>query len=279
MFYIGPHVSISGSLSLAPERARLLNATGFGMFTRNQRQWNSKPLQENEIEDFKKSMKDNGYTADMVLPHDSYLINLGCPDEEKRKKSLAAFIEEEKRVRALGLRYLNFHPGSHLKQISSDECMRLIALSLMEAMEAVPEVEPVLEITAGMGSNLGSTLEELKRIIEMAGNDRRLGICIDTCHAFQAGYDLSTIEKAKFFFDELENKLPGRLKGLHLNDAKAECGRHLDRHESLGKGKIGIDTFLWIAEDSRFEKIPMVLETPNPDLWPEEIATLLRGSS
>lgn len=278
MFYVGPHVSISSSIALAPVRAKELNATGFGMFTRNQRQWVSKALTDDEIESFKKAMKENGYTADMVLPHDSYLINLGCPDREKRRKSIDAFIEEEKRVSALGLKYLNFHPGSHLNAITKRECMGLIAEALVEAMEAVPTVQPILEITAGMGSNLGSSIEELKEIIELAGNDSRIGICIDTCHAFQAGYDISTPEKAKAFFDRVDDALPSRLRGLHLNDAKAECGCHLDRHESLGKGKIGLDTFLYIANDKRFEGIPMVLETPNTDLWREEIDTLLRGN-
>ncbi len=279
MFYIGPHVSISGSLSLAPQRARSLGASGFGMFTRNQRQWVSKPLSEEEIILFKRSMEENGYTRDMVLPHDSYLINLGNPDDEKRAKSLNAFIEEEKRIGQLGLRYLNFHPGSHVNQISPDGCLSLIADSLMKALEAVPDVEPVLEITAGMGSNMGSRIQELRTIIERCGNDSRLGVCIDTCHAFQSGYDLSTPKKAEAFFDELEEALPGRLKGVHLNDAKAKCGKHLDRHESLGKGEIGWDTFLWISEEKRFENIPMVLETPDETLWREEVGILLRGNS
>lgn len=278
MFYIGPHVSISGSLSLAPKRAREIGASGFGIFTRNQRQWISKPLSDEEIALFKQSLEENGYTRDMVLPHDSYLINLGNPDEEKRKKSLDAFIEEERRVSQLGLRYLNFHPGSHVNQIDPDGCLSLIAESLSKAMEAVPDVEPVLEITAGMGSNMGSRIEELRSIIERCGNDPRLGVCIDTCHAFQSGYDLSEPKKAEAFFDELDGMLPGRLKGLHLNDAKAPCGKHLDRHESLGKGQIGLDTFLWISEQRRFENIPMVLETPNETLWPEEVRMLLKDN-
>jgi len=276
MFYIGPHVSISGSLSLAAERARKIGASGFGLFTRNQRQWVSKPLSSEEIVLFRRSLEDNGYTRDMLLPHDSYLINLGNPDDEKRKKSLHAFIEEERRVSQLGLRYLNFHPGSHVNQIDPDGCLSLIAESLQEALERVPDVEPVLEITAGMGSNMGSSLEELATIIERCGNDPRLGICIDTCHAFQAGYDISSPRKAEAFFDLVEEKLPGRLRGLHLNDAKAPCGRHLDRHESLGKGQIGLDTFLWISSQTRFENIPMVLETPDETLWPEEVALLLQ---
>lgn len=278
MFYIGPHVSISTSLALAPERAEGYGATGFGMFTKNQRQWSAKPLTEAETTAFKTSLEGHGYKAEAVLPHDSYLINLGSPDEEKRQKSLNAFIDELERCRALGLRYLNFHPGSHLGAISEDECLSIIAGCLDKALDEVSGVMPVLEITAGAGSNLGFTIEQLATIISRCDHKDEVGICIDTCHAFQAGYDISSPRKAEEFFDQVEQLLPGKLKGLHLNDAKAPCGRHLDRHESLGRGEIGLDTFLYIASDSRFENIPMVLETPDESLWPAEVRTLLEVS-
>lgn len=278
MFYIGPHVSISTSLSLAPERAAGYGATGFGMFTKNQRQWSAKPITEAEAAAFRAELSAKGYSAKAVLPHDSYLINLGSPDEEKRRKSLDAFIEELGRCRTLGLEYLNFHPGSHLGLISEDECLSVIAESLDKALEAVSGVMPVLEITAGAGSNLGFSIEQLATIIERCDHKAEIGVCIDTCHAFQAGYDISTPAKARDFFDAVEELLPGKLRGLHLNDAKAPCGRHLDRHESLGKGQIGMDTFLYIASDSRFENIPMVLETPDESLWHSEVKALLEAS-
>lgn len=277
MLYVGPHVSISTSLSLAPGRAHDIGATGFAIFTRNQRQWSSPPLAEEAASDFRKAMNAFSYTADAVLPHSSYLINLGSPDEEKRKKSIKAFTEEMERVSSLGLKYLNFHPGAHTNLTDPDTCLSIIAESLDTVLDRIPEVMPVLEITAGAGSNMGSRLEELATIIERTEKKERLGICIDTCHAFQAGYDISTPEKADKFFDEVESILPGRLRGLHLNDSKAPCGKHLDRHESLGKGYIGWDTFLYIASSKRFLGIPLVLETPDETLWPVEVAKLLEA--
>lgn len=278
MFYIGPHVSIREAISLAPGRASSHGATGFGMFTKNQRQWSAKPLLEEEASAFKQELIEHGYTPQAVLPHDSYLINLGNPDEERRGRSLDAFIEELRRVKALGLKLLNFHPGSHLGLIPQEECLSLIAKCLDLALECVSGVKPLLEITAGAGSNLGCTLEQLKRIIDLCDHKEDVGICIDTCHAFQAGYDISTPKLAEEFFDKTEEILPGKLRGLHLNDTKAPCAKHLDRHESLGKGRIGWDTFLYIASDKRFENIPMVLETPDESLWSEEVRILLEAS-
>ena len=279
MFYIGPHVSISTSVALAAERAHNIGATGFAIFTRNQRQWTSPPLSSSTAKEFKASLLHYNYTSDAILPHSSYLINLGSPDEEKRGKSIKAFTEEMERCLALGLKYLNFHPGSHTGLCTPDECLTLIANSLDVVLSKVPSVMPILEITAGAGSNMGSKLEELKTIIDRCTQSDRLGICIDTCHAFQAGYDISTPKKAEEFFDEVDSLLPNRLRGLHLNDSKAPCGKHLDRHESLGKGYIGWDTFLYIASSPRFENMPLILETPDESLWSYEVKRLLEVGS
>ena len=213
MFYIGPHVSISTSLALSAERAHNIGATGFAIFTRNQRQWTSPPLSSSTANEFKESLIHYGYTSDAILPHSSYLINLGSLDEEKRGKSIKAFTEEMERCLALGLKYLNFHPGSHTGLCTPDECLTLIANSLDVVLSKVPSVMPILEITAGAGSNMGSKLEELKTIIDRCTQSDRLGICIDTCHAFQAGYDISTPKKAEEFFAEVDSLLPNRLRG------------------------------------------------------------------
>jgi len=278
MFYIGPHVSISESLALAPERAKALGATGFAMFTKNQRQWKVPPLRKEQCDEFKEAMAKNGYTADMVLPHDGYLINLGQPDKEKRRKSVDSFVCELERCRDLGLKYLNFHPGAHTGLTDEETCLSIIAKSIDEALDRVSGVMPVLENTAGQGSYMGYSLESLKTIIDRSEHKDELGVCIDTCHAFQAGYDFSSVEKAKEFFSRFDDLLPGRLRGMHLNDAKAEIGKHLDRHESIGKGKIGLDTFLYICSDKRFEGIPLILETPNEELWKEEVSMLQDAS-
>ncbi len=274
MFYIGPHVSIRENISLSPSRADEKGATGFALFTKNQRQWSAPPLKAEDAALFRRAMEEYGYCKEAILPHDSYLINLGTPDVEKRQKSLAAFIDEMERVKTLGLKYLNFHPGAHTGLCTKEESIVIISASLDEAIETIDGVMPVIEITAGAGSNMGSILEELSGIIKHSSYPDKLGVCIDTCHAHQAGYDLSTIEKAEEFFCRLEDILPGKLKGMHLNDSKAVAGKHLDRHESLGKGTIGWDTFLYIASDKRFENIPLILETPDESLWAEEIRRL-----
>jgi len=274
MFYIGPHVSIRENISFAPSRAKEKGATGFALFTKNQRQWNAPPLKSEDTNAFKEEMQNLGYCKEAILPHDSYLINLGTPDEEKRQKSLTAFIDEMERVKALGLKYLNFHPGSHTGLCSKEDSIAIIAACLDEAIERVEGVMPVLEITAGAGSNMGSAIEELSSIIKHSSYPDQLGVCIDTCHAHQAGYDLSSIAKADAFFSRLDELLPGKLRGMHLNDSKAVAGKHPDRHESLGRGTIGWDTFLYIASDKRFENIPLILETPDESLWEEEIRRL-----
>ena len=275
MKYVGAHVSIAGGVENAPKNAKALKATGFAMFTKNQRQWKAKDLSKEQIDTFKATMHELGYTADMVLPHDSYLINLGHPEEEKRQKSYDAFVDELKRVHQLGLNRLNFHPGSHLKQISEEQCLDRIAASLNSALAETEGVIAVIENTAGQGSNLGYKLEHLAHIIDKVEDKSRIGICIDTCHTFASGYDLRTPETIEAFFSELDEKIGIEyIKGFHLNGAKSEFASKVDRHHSLEQGNLGLEVFKYIMKDHRFDGIPMALETIDETLWAEEIELL-----
>lgn len=275
MKYIGPHVSAAGGLHNAPKNALKVGATAFALFTKNQRQWKAKPLNDEDISQFKEAMKTCGYTPKQVLPHDSYLINLGNPDPEKRQKSLDAFIQEMQRVEQLGLESLNFHPGSHLNLISPDESISLVAEAIDLAVSETDGVSAVIETTAGQGSNLGRSFEEIAAIIDKLKQPERVGVCIDTCHIFAAGYDIRTEEAYEAVMEDFE-RLIGfeKLMGFHLNDAKSELGSRVDRHNSLGKGNIGLDAFAFIMRDPRTDEIPFILETIEPELWPEEISTL-----
>ena len=277
MLYIGSHTSITGGLENAAIAAKALGATAFGMFTKNQRQWASKPITEEESTRFKEKLKELGMTKDQILPHDSYLINLGNPDDQKRKKSLDAFIDELERVHTLGLDKLNFHPGSHVNKIDRKGSLALVAEALDEALASTEGVRPIIETTAGQGSNLGSSFEEIAELLTKSKFPERLGVCIDTCHIFAAGYDLRSEDAFYKTFEEFD-RIVGfdKLEGMHLNDAKIELGSNLDRHESLGKGQIGIKPFIRIAKDLRFRDIPLILETTNSSLWSEEIALLQR---
>ena len=275
MKYIGAHVSTQGGVENAPLNAKNINATAFALFTKNQRQWFAPALKQESIEKFKENCAMCGYTPDMILPHDSYLINLGQPDPEKRKQSLNSFIDEMRRCQQLGLNRLNFHPGSHLKLISEEECISLIAQSVRTAVDEVPGVTAVFENTAGQGSNLGYNFDQLASMLEQTERPESVGVCIDTCHAFAAGYDLSTPEGFEKVFDEFEKKIGFKyLKGMHLNDAKGVLGSHLDRHHSLGEGNLGWSTFKWIMQDSRFDNIPLILETIDETIWLEEVQKL-----
>ena len=273
MKYIGAHVSAAGGVENAPLRAHEIGATAFGLFTKNQRQWQAKPLSQQSIEAFKHNCQRFGFTSKQILPHDSYLINLGHPEVDKRQKSLDAFIDELQRCEQLGIDRLNFHPGSHLRLISEEACMDLIAESLNFALSQTQGVTAVLENTAGQGSNLGYRFEQLAYIIERVEDQSRVGVCIDTCHAYAAGYDLKNdYEGVMQQFAEVVGF--DYLKGMHLNDSKAALGARVDRHQSLGQGELGWAPFKKLMQDPRIDEIPMILETINPDLWPEEIAQL-----
>ncbi len=275
MKYFGAHVSASGGVFNAPKNAKKIGAKAFALFTKNQRRWSVADLTEEQITLFKDEMKKNGFDATNVLPHDSYLINPGHPDSEKREKSANALLDEAKRCELLGLDRLNFHPGSHLKMISEKECLNYIAQTVNFVIENTKDVTLVLENTAGQGTNLGFKFEHLAEIMSKVKNQERVGVCIDTCHAFVAGYDLRTKESFETTFEEFDKIIGFKfLKGMHLNDAKKTLGSKIDRHESLGKGEIGEKCFEMIAKDARFDNIPLILETPNPEIWDKEIEML-----
>ncbi|MBE6376299.1 MAG: deoxyribonuclease IV [Lentisphaerae bacterium] len=276
MKFIGPHVSIAGGVENAPLNAAKLGATGFAMFTKNQRQWSAPPISEASAAAFKENCRKCGYAPEAILPHDSYLINLGQPDPVKRAAAQKAFIDELERCRTLGLTMLNFHPGSHLKMVSEAEGCELIAESVKIALNEVPDVCAVFENTAGQGSNLGYSFEQLADMLEKVDMPERTGVCIDTCHAFAAGYDLSTPETFDACFAEFDRLIGMKfLRGMHLNDSKGVLAGHLDRHAPLGAGTLGMGVFLKIAADQRFDGIPLILETPDESLWATEIKTLL----
>ncbi len=275
MKYIGAHVSTQGGVENAPLNAAAIGATAFALFTKNQRQWITKPLEPVSIDAFRRNCADNGYSAAQILPHDSYLINLGNPDAEGLRKSRESFIEELRRCHQLGLDRLNFHPGSHLKQISEDECLGLISESINIALDQTEGVTAVIENTAGQGSNLGFTFEQIAQIIDKVEDKERVGVCIDTCHAYAAGYDIKTAEGFARTWQKFDDVIGfSYLRGMHLNDSMKGHGSRVDRHHSIGAGFLGENAFKMIMADSRFDGIPLVLETPNEELWPNEIQKL-----
>jgi deoxyribonuclease-4 len=275
MKFVGAHVSASGGVENAPLNAQKIGARAFALFTKNQRQWVAKPLTDESISRFKSNLERVGIAAEHVLPHDSYLINLGHPEEEPLQKSRNAFLDELQRCEQLGLKLLNFHPGSHLKKISEDESLKIVSESINWALEQTRDVVAVIENTSGQGSNLGYRFEHLAAIIEGVEDKSRVGVCLDTCHTFTAGYDLRSTELCEATFSEFEKVVGFKyLRGMHLNGSKTEFGSRVDRHHSLTQGHLGLDLFRFIMNDDRFNNIPMVLETIDETIWPEEIEML-----
>lgn len=275
MKYVGAHVSASGGVENAPLNAHKIGAKAFAFFTKNQRQWIAAPYTEKNIDLFKERCQSFGYSPDQILPHDSYLINLGHPQKEGLEQSRNAFFDEMKRCEQLGLNRFNFHPGSHLNQISIVECLNRIAESINLALDKTSGVTAVIENTAGQGTNLGHTFEQLAQIIDKVEDKSRVGVCIDTAHTLASGYEIRTREA----FDETFSKFDRivgfhYLKGMHINDSKKELASRVDRHDSIGKGVMNMDMFSFIMNDPRFENMPLILETPDELLWAEEIATL-----
>ncbi len=277
MKYIGAHVSASGGVENAPLNASEIGANAFALFTKNQRQWVSPALSAKSIKAFTDNCAKFGYLPDYILPHDSYLINLGHPEEEGLEKSRAAFLDEMQRCEQLGLKLLNFHPGSHLNKISLQDCLARIAESINIALSKTQGVTAVIENTAGQGSNVGFSFQHLADIIAQVEDKTRVGVCIDTCHSFTAGYNLKDPAGYEKTWEEFEAIVGfGYLRGIHLNDSKKELSTRVDRHDSVGKGYIGIDFFKRFMADKRFDNIPIILETPDETLWKEEIAELKR---
>lgn len=275
MKYIGAHVSSSGGVENAPINAVSIGAKAFALFTKNQRQWVAKPIDDSSISLFKKNCKEGGFLPFQILPHDSYLINLGHPEQEALEKSRIAFYDEIFRCEQLGLDRLNFHPGSHLNLISEQESLEIISQSINLALDRSSGVIAVIENTAGQGSNLGYTFEHLNQIISKVKDKSRVGVCIDTCHAFSAGYDLSTTKSIDKVFKEFDEIIGFKyLKGMHLNDTMKPINSRVDRHNSIGEGFLGNTVFEYIMKDNRFDDMPLILETPNSDIWAKEISYL-----
>jgi len=275
MKYIGAHVSAGGGVENAPLNAKEIGAKAFALFTKNQKQWNAAPLTSKSIAAFTKNCNDNGFLPEMILPHDSYLINLGHPEEEGLSKSREAFIDEMTRCEQLGLKMLNFHPGSHLNKISPSECLTRIAVSINMALEKTEWVTAVIENTAGQGTNMGYAFEQIAEIISQVEDKSRVGVCIDTCHTFTSGYDLRT----KDVFDQTFAKFGeiigwNYLKAIHLNDSKKELATRVDRHHSIGQGFIGMELFELVMNEPHFDNLPIILETPDDSLWAQEISLL-----
>ncbi|MBO7648766.1 MAG: deoxyribonuclease IV [Bacteroidales bacterium] len=275
MKYIGPHVSASGGVENAPLNAASVGANAFALFTKNQRQWFSPPLTEKSIEAFKANCAQVGISADHILPHDSYLINLGQPDAESLDKSRRSFIDEMHRCEQLGLTMLNFHPGSHLKLITLEQCLDRIAESINMALDKTQGVMAVIENTAGQGTNVGFSFQHIAHIIGKVEDKSRVGVCIDTCHTYSAGYDLKSEEGYAQTFREFDETIGAHyLRAIHLNDTKKAFASRVDRHDSIGKGLLGIEFFKRFMKDSRFDGMPIILETPDEKLWASEIAML-----
>jgi deoxyribonuclease-4 len=275
MKYIGAHVSAEGGVQNAPVNAGAIGAKAFALFTKNQRQWFANPLSRASITAFRENCEKLDYKPFQILPHDSYLINLGHPEKEPLEKSRASFLDEMKRCELLGLDRLNFHPGSHLNMISIEDCLSRIAESLNIVLEKTTGVIAVIENTAGQGTNLGHTFEQIRLIIDGVEDKSRVGVCIDTCHAYTSGYDVKTARGFQDTFEKFERIIGLKyLKGMHLNDTKKDFGTRVDRHENIGSGFLGEDTFSFVVNDSRFDNMPLILETPEESLWEAEIKKL-----
>lgn len=275
MKYAGAHVSADGGVQNAPLNAKAIGAKAFALFTKNQKQWFSSPLSARAISEFRSNCEKFDYRPFQILPHDSYLINLGHPEKEPLEKSRQAFLDEMNRCELLGLDRLNFHPGSHLNKITVEECLKRIAESINITLDKTKGVTAVIENTAGQGTNLGHTFEQIRFIIDHVEDKSRVGVCIDTCHAYTSGYDVKTragfTETFRKFTDIIG---AGFLKGMHLNDSKKDFGTRVDRHENLGGGFLGEEVFSFIMNDDRFDDMPLILETPEESLWADEIKKL-----
>ena len=275
MKYVGAHTSAAGGVEHAPLRAKEIGAQAFALFTKNQRQWVAKPLSKESISAFKQNLEIAGIAAKHVLPHDSYLINLGHPEDEALQKSRHAFLDELQRCEQLGLPLLNFHPGSHLKKINENDSLKRVAESINWALDQTKNVTAVIENTSGQGSNLGFKFEHLATIIDQVDDKSRVGVCLDTCHTFTAGYDLRTMSHCEKTFAEFDAVVGFQyLRGMHLNGSKAAFASRVDRHHSLTRGELGLDVFRYIMNSEHFDDIPMVLETIDETIWPEEIQLL-----
>jgi len=270
-------MSIAGGVGRAVDRGVEVGCDTIQIFTKNSNQWRARPISDEEVAGFKEKLEESG--IDPVVAHDSYLINLASPDPGLLERSRNAFLEEMNRAEALGIPYLVMHPGSH-KGSGVDVGLRTIAESFDRLHEQTVgfRLMVLLETTAGQGTNLGFTFEHLRRIIDMTAEGGRLGVCLDTCHAFTAGYDITSRNGYEKMWEEFDSEIGlDRLKVIHLNDSKKDLGSRVDRHEHIGKGTLGLEPFRMLVNDERLREIPMILETPKgPDYAEdkENLATL-----
>ncbi|XP_078609866.1 putative endonuclease 4 isoform X2 [Branchiostoma floridae x Branchiostoma japonicum] len=261
--FVGAHVSITGGIENAIENAVAINARAFGLFLRSQRQWACKPMEESAARLFREACEKHGFSPGQILPHGSYLLNCGAPNPETLRKSREALVDELKRCEQLGLTMYNFHPGSSCGEITVEECLTRIADSINLAHQQTSGVTTVIENMSCQGNTVGGKFAELRGIIDRVKDKSRVGVCIDTCHAFAAGYNLSTQAGFDQMMQEFEDTVGfSYLRAMHINDSKGDVGCHLDRHENIGKGKIGIEGFRRVMNDPRLNNIPMILETP-----------------
>ena len=271
MKYFGAHVSAAGGVENAPRNARAIGATAFALFTKNQRQWSAPALTAEQVAAFRAACDECGYAPAQILPHDSYLINLGHPDDEALEKSRRAFEEEMARCEALGLDRLNFHPGSHVRQ-GVEAGVERIAEHLNAILRPEQSTTVLLETMAGKGSEVGGSFAELRAILDRVRLPEKLGVCLDTCHVHDAGYDIcGDLDGVLEEFDRVVGL--ERLRAVHLNDSKNPLGSRKDRHEKLGLGTIGLEALARVVNHPALRGLPFYLETPNDlDGYAREIA-------
>lgn len=272
MKFIGPHVSICGGIDKTVIKAHHLGANAFALFTKNKLAWYATPLKKEIIKKFKENCIKYKFGGKQIIAHNSYITNLGSPNNENLKKSRILFLEEIVRCYKLGVKMLNFHPGNHMNLITISKCLLNIADSINFALSRSKNVIAVIENTAGQGTSVGYCFEQIAELIEKIENKKRIGVCLDTCHAFSSGYDLRDKKSCDKIFRTFEKNIGLKyLKAMHLNDSKNKFHSYKDRHQNLGKGYMGSFPFNYIKNDIRFVNMPLILETPNNNLWIKEI--------
>ncbi|MDE7427605.1 MAG: deoxyribonuclease IV [Muribaculaceae bacterium] len=273
--YLGVHVESFPDVAVAPSEAAGYDAYSFSLNLVNPKDWRSNPITEDVAQLFKEQCKMYDFTSAHILPHASFIPNLASPDSRKLAFARTLMVDEFRKAALLGLTMVNFHPGAHLNQLEEEAALERISHSINYILSKTEGVCAVIENTAGQGSNLGYTLTQIGNIIAGIEDKSRVGVCIDTCHAFAAGYNLTDSLAYHEMWDEFDNCIgAGYLKGIHLNDSVRALGSRIDRHASIGKGCIGMEFFQRFMNDERFNGIPIILETPDPNNWKQEIETL-----
>jgi deoxyribonuclease-4 len=271
---LGSHVSIAGGIDRAVLTARDVGCEALQIFVKSSNQWRAAPFREGEVERFRSNLETTGLGP--VVAHDSYLINLCSPDDALWEKSVGAFELELDRCEALGIPFLVTHPGSHLGSGEEAGLARLArAIDRVHSRRPEGKVKILLETTAGQGSGLGHRFEHLSAVLRKVDNPSRVGVCLDTCHIFAAGYDIRTPRGYRETLERFESEIGlGKLMAIHLNDSKRELGSRVDRHQQIGKGHLGVEAFRFLVNDPRLVEVPMVLETPKGPDYAEDRVNL-----